>query len=63
MIDKVADAGLMLWQALDTRERVALAWVGFVAFALVLDRAGRKAQARSDERVATRAAQLVREGR
>lgn len=60
---KIADAGSMLWATLDTRERLVLGYVAVVAVALVLERVARGERERADERIAARAAQLVREGR
>lgn len=63
MIAKLLDAGGMLWECLDGRERLIVAAVAVAVAAVCLDAAGRSSERRREERVAVRAAQLVREGR
>lgn len=63
MIEKIVDAGSMLWLNLDTRERAIVLYAVAVGLVVVADLMSRGERERHDEQIARRAAQLVREGR
>ncbi len=64
MFEKVADAASMLWQALDTQERIILAYALFaLCGVLVSGRLQRRAELQREERLARRIGELLNEGR
>ncbi len=63
MVEKIVDAGQMLWQTMNQRERLILLYgVAFVTITVV-EHLARGERAKRDERIAHRAAELVRAGR
>lgn len=62
MVEKIMDGASMVWQTLDSRERMILLYVVGVGCYFVADLARRQQRDRTEERIARRAAQIVRQG-